>query len=246
MRRAHRDSGLEADFAQSRQAARIRKERACGLHEARPMLSMTSPEKLCYSAFFASLRLCAKLPIPFLMLLFSASCGGPTVPVPGSEEAYKTAAAERAKRRAFDGAPPVIAHEPLGADCSACHTMQGIHIDGLGFAPPSPHRETAGMSAISRCRQCHIFQESATEFAESTFVGFQQDLRQGRRLFDGAPPVIPHQSLMRENCTACHSGPAAREEVRTSHPERVRCQQCHVVPLTAETLRLGVDVAGGS
>jgi cytochrome c-type protein NapB len=33
---------------------------------------------------------------------------------------------------------------------------------------------------------------------------------------------------MRENCAACHAGPAAREEIRTSHPERTRCRQCHV------------------
>ncbi len=170
---------------------------------------------------------------PLILLLCTClSCGNSSVPVPGSEDAYKTAAAERAKRRAFDGAPPVIAHEPLGADCSACHTMQGIHVEGLGFAPPSPHRETAGMSAISRCRQCHVFQVAATQFAESSFVGFQQDLRRGRRLYNGAPPVIPHQTFMRENCAACHSGPAAREEVRSSHPERIRCQQCHVDALT--------------
>jgi hypothetical protein len=33
---------------------------------------------------------------------------------------------------------------------------------------------------------------------------------------------------MRENCAACHTGPAAREEIRTTHPERIRCRQCHV------------------
>ena len=36
---------------------------------------------------------------------------------------------------------------------------------------------------------------------------------------------------MRENCAACHDGPGAREEIRTSHPERTRCRQCHV-PVT--------------
>ncbi len=47
-----------------------------------------------------------------------------------------------------------------------------------------------------------------------------------------APPVIPHQLLMRENCAACHTGPAAREEIRCTHPERVRCAQCHVEATT--------------
>jgi hypothetical protein len=36
---------------------------------------------------------------------------------------------------------------------------------------------------------------------------------------------------MRENCIACHDGPGAREEVRTNHPERWRCRQCHL-PVT--------------
>jgi cytochrome c-type protein NapB len=40
---------------------------------------------------------------------------------------------------------------------------------------------------------------------------------------------------MRENCTACHDGPAAREEIRTPHPERVRCRQCHLTVATTAT-----------
>ena len=167
-----------------------------------------------------------------LLTLFCGACNDATVAVPGTKGALKTAAAQRAERRAYDGAPPIIAHEPLGADCSACHTMEGIAIEGLGFAPPSPHRDTVGMSAMNRCLQCHIFQKTDEQFVGSTFMGFQQDLRQGRRLYDGAPPVIPHHTLMRENCIACHSGPAAREEARTSHPERIRCLQCHVSAAT--------------
>ena len=33
---------------------------------------------------------------------------------------------------------------------------------------------------------------------------------------------------MRENCLACHTGPAVRQEIATTHPERSRCRQCHV------------------
>ena len=40
--------------------------------------------------------------------------------------------------------------------------------------------------------------------------------------------TIPHPLQLRENCLACHGGPAARAELRTTHPERVRCRQCHV------------------
>ncbi len=62
----------------------------------------------------------------------------------------------------------------------------------------------------------------------SGFEGLAQDLTAGDRATAGAPPRIPHRMLMRENCVACHDGPGAREEVRTSHPERWRCRQCHV------------------
>ena len=54
-------------------------------------------------------------------------------------------------------------------------------------------------------------------------------------------PSIPHPLEGRENCLACHTGPAAREEIRTSHPERERCQQCHVPSTTSDTFQ---SVAG--
>lgn len=156
------------------------------------------------------------------------------VAVPGHPDAVKTAATERALRRAYDGAPPVIPHEPLGAACIACHNREGLAVPDLGFAPPSPHEETTGMSAISRCRQCHVFRRTDEVFVDNMFVGFAQDLRRGRRLHDLAPPVIPHKVFMRENCQACHAGPAAREEIRTTHPERIRCRQCHLEQRTTD------------
>ena len=33
---------------------------------------------------------------------------------------------------------------------------------------------------------------------------------------------------------ACHGGPAAVEEIRTTHPERGNCRQCHVPAVTEE------------
>ena len=68
-------------------------------------------------------------------------------------------------------------------------------------------------------------------FVASGYEGLAQDLVAGDRATPGAPPRIPHRVLMRENCVACHDGPGAREEVRTTHPERWRCRQCHV-PVT--------------
>jgi len=140
---------------------------------------------------------------------------------------YKTSAAQRAQRRAYDGAPAVIPHPTFSANCLECHSSVGVAVPGIGFAPPSPHGDTTGMSAVSRCRQCHVEQRTRRVFKNNHFEGLQQDLRRGRRFSTGSPPVLPHPVFMRENCAACHSGPAAREEIRTSHPERVRCRQCH-------------------
>ena len=140
----------------------------------------------------------------------------------------KTPARDRALRRLFDGAPPVVPHAPMGADCVSCHNAEGVAVAGLGFSPPSPHEATAGLSRMSRCEQCHVYAGDAPQFVQSRFVGVAQDLRAGSRLFAGAPPVMPHALIMRENCRACHSGAAAREEIRTDHPERVNCRQCHV------------------
>ncbi|MBI4606164.1 MAG: hypothetical protein HY721_29715 [Planctomycetes bacterium] len=155
----------------------------------------------------------------------------------GAEEgppAARSPATVRAARRAFDGAPPVIPHAPFGMACSSCHGASGVQVEGVGYAPPSPHEATAGLGASARCLQCHVFRETAAVFVASAFEGLRQDLRRGRRLNPLAPPVIPHQTLLRENCAACHTGPAAREEIRCTHPERVRCTQCHVAVQASE------------
>ncbi len=160
---------------------------------------------------------------------------GPSVPVAGRDGALKTTPLERAKRRAYDGAPPVIPHQPMGMNCIACHNERGMDVADVGFAPPSPHERTEGLSALSRCEQCHVFRTTDAKFVANTFAGLPQDLRPGARAYDGAPPVLPHGLLMHENCLACHSGPAAREEIRTTHPERENCVQCHVVQDEATT-----------
>ena len=165
-----------------------------------------------------------------LLAALLGGCGGgdDRVPVPGREGAFKTAAAVRADRRAYDGAPPVIPHPDFNANCTSCHTKVGLAIPDVGFAPPMPHGSTSGLSAFANCRQCHVFRKSGDAFRESGFAGLRQDLRRGRRLHGMAPPVMPHPVFMRENCTACHAGPAAREEIRCDHPERANCGQCHV------------------
>jgi hypothetical protein len=168
-----------------------------------------------------------------LGIVLLAGCAGPPerVDVPDRPGVQKSAATVRAERRAYDGAPPVIAHENFGIECNSCHTLEGIDLGDEGLAPPFPHQRTLGMSAVSRCQQCHVFSNSDDVFAANSFSGLRQDLRHGARLNQLAPPTIPHRTLMRENCIACHAGPAAREEIRNDHPERTRCRQCHV-PVT--------------
>lgn len=159
------------------------------------------------------------------------ACGGDEpgagVPVPDREGALKSTPAERASRRAYDGAPPVVPHGEMGVACTECHDETGLAVAGLGFAPPMPHGRTLGLSEESRCRQCHASRATDDVFRPSTFAGLAQDLRPGARGHDEAPPVLPHPVFLRENCAACHSGPAAREEIRTAHPERSNCRQCH-------------------
>lgn len=156
------------------------------------------------------------------------------VDVPGGDGRLKSAPAVRLARRAFDGAPPVIPHAPVGDSCLACHNARGIEIPDLGFAPPMPHAMTSGFSAITRCVQCHVYRATDDVFAESDFVAHRAGGTPPHRAFDGAPPVMPHRVFMRESCLSCHSGPAAREEIRTTHPERSNCVQCH---LPAQTER---------
>ncbi len=177
----------------------------------------------------------ARLRIALLpLILLVAACSGGAVEIVGPGAA-KSPAHERAKRRAFDGAPPVPPHDDFGMTCTECHNMEGMEVPGVGYAPPSPHEGTMGLSAVSRCRQCHVFSVTDAMFSENGFVGLTQDLRRGRRLNPHAPPVIPHPVFMRENCAACHAGPSAREEIRTSHPDRIRCRQCHVTAVTRAT-----------
>jgi len=172
-----------------------------------------------------------------LPLLLLAACGRgepASVAVPGRPGASKSAALVRAERRAYDGAPPVVPHQDFRMTCTGCHKEDGLSLPDVGFAPPMPHELTRGLSAMSNCRQCHVFQRTFGLFRSSTFAGLRQDLRRGRRFHDFAPPVLPHPVFMRENCLACHTGPAAREEIRCSHPERPRCLQCHVPRQTTE------------
>lgn len=179
-----------------------------------------------------------------VIAILTTACGGDWVEMPSGGR--KSTATVRAERRAFDGAPPVVAHKDFGMTCTQCHNEQGIEVPEIGYAPALPHGSTAGMSARSRCRQCHVFARTDTLFVANEFVPLRQDLRAGERLNPEAPPVMPHKAFMRENCAACHTGRAAREEIRTPHPERQRCRQCHVPVVTRSLFEPGAGVEPGS
>jgi len=158
--------------------------------------------------------------------LLGVACGA-EAPAPVDAPPLPSSDAVRAARRAYDGAPPTAPHADFGATCAACHDADGQSV-GEAYAPASPHAGTADEGATQRCRQCHAFVTTDAVFVENDFIGLPQNLRSGRRATPGAPPTIPHRLQMRDNCAACHTGPGARETIRTSHPERARCRQCHV------------------
>lgn len=142
----------------------------------------------------------------------------------------------RAARRAFDGAPPVIPHERLGADCTTCHTESGKEVPPQGYAPANPHVGDPQSGALSNCTQCHVFASAKGTFAKNRFQGLQQVQHKSQRAHPLAPSLIPHSVAMRANCQACHVGPSARQEIVCSHPERLNCTQCHVVSKGASDL----------
>ncbi len=131
------------------------------------------------------------------------------------------------ERRAYPGGPPSIPHslaDPTtygGQTCLSCHDEGGWVPKFSAYAPVTPHPE------LANCVQCHVVSSGQAPFRPTTFVRpAPPPIRQAA--LPGSPPAIPHDLQMRENCLACHAGPWAVREIRTSHPERVNCRQCHV------------------
>ncbi|WP_282124258.1 nitrate reductase cytochrome c-type subunit [Algibacter mikhailovii] len=130
--------------------------------------------------------------------------------------------------RAYHGAPPSIPHpikdeKSLGGNtCLQCHQNGGFVERLNAYAPVSPHPE------MVNCRQCHVAQNSNTLFKPANLAQVHAPKVGVNNALIGTPPMIPHQIQMRENCLACHAGPAAPKEIRVTHPERVNCRQCHL------------------
>lgn len=141
----------------------------------------------------------------------------------------ETQRASRRARRAYEGAPPVVPHPMAQTDatsCMLCHE-QATRI-GDRIAPAVSHQ------AYSSCTQCHVadsglpIEWNTGRFAmdsNSQFIG-EQITPMGSRAYEGAPPTIPHRTLMRENCMSCH-GEGGTSAIRTTHPDRQSCTQCH-------------------
>ena len=164
---------------------------------------------------------------------------------------------DRAQRRAFDGAPPVVPHpvdDHRAGSCLPCH--------GEGMAFPAGDRAPAMChQPLASCGQCHVpafaaapgVDAAAAEarFSSTDFRGLLA--RRGDKAHDKAPPTLPHSTALRSRCLTCH-GLGAPEPIVTQHPERASCRQCHVAvaeldkhpsvalaPVTAETASGGAE-----
>jgi cytochrome c-type protein NapB len=86
---------------------------------------------------------------------------------------------------------------------------------------------------MANCSQCHVERDGAPfghvlELPESEFEGFRPE-RRGLSSIAGAPPLMPHGTDMRTRCLSCH-GEFGYPGLRTSHPRRANCTQCHTTP----------------
>lgn len=174
--------------------------------------------------------------------------------------------------RGYEGAPPRIPHT-LSSDefrtdaCRTCHERGGYSVRFSAYVPLTPHPDRGiclqchvgvdsvmgtadpGADPNSRCPLCHGLNggppRADATLTWPTTIWPALSLRTPNR----TPPPIPHDLQFRENCLACHAGPAAVAEIRTTHPERINCRQCHVV-LNADVVAFArgtaVDPAGGS
>lgn len=160
-------------------------------------------------------------------------------PVVRTEEMKLTALADRARNRAYDGAPPTVPHPVEARSAAACLACHGESLKvGDRVASKISHAH------FSNCTQCHVEQSPAgpplgPEVPETQFVGVFR-AGPGERASPGAPPTIPHHTWLRENCASCH-GLVTRPGTRTSHPWLTNCTQCHAPSAALDR----VDFTGG-
>ena len=131
---------------------------------------------------------------------------------------------DRSKLRAFYTAPPVIPHEvtfPRGnKECLYCH-KEVLQVQNR-VSVKTPHTE------FSNCQQCHVQGNIENPIKVGTSWSGLKEPKKETRAHEFAPPTIPHRIALRENCLSCHGPKNPDEKLRTSHPERTNCMQCHV------------------
>jgi len=181
----------------------------------------------------------AKRPTPSLARIHEGSefqrcvsCHDPhTLAVGPSQQDKSLSLSVRASRRAFNGAPPVIPHAVDGTNDAACYACHG---DGAVIGGRIANRMSHG--PLANCLQCHAAPPpppfaDLVETPINAFVGLPAPI-QGPRAFDGAPPLVPHSTWMREECLSCHGGLVPGLEV--THRWRTNCLQCHGTSMRLE------------
>lgn len=157
-----------------------------------------------------------------------------------SPEQKSFALALREQNRAFNGAPPTIPHpaEQMSAQsCLACH--------GEGATTETLRISKMSHQFLANCTQCHVENNPqhmhASLFRENSFVGLPAPTG-GPRAYEGAPPMIPHSTWMRVDCMSCH-GYSGQHGIRTTHPWRQNCQQCHAPSSTLNQVQINSEPA---
>jgi cytochrome c-type protein NapB len=138
--------------------------------------------------------------------------------------------------RQYPGSPPQIPHEVdmsfsgNETDCLSCHEKGGFSPEFGKFVPVTPHPENL------LCYQCHAKVETTELFVATDWQSINPP-RLGQSSLSSSPPPVPHSLQLRENCIACHTGPAAVTEIRITHAARGDCRQCHAVVVQSAPLR---------
>ena len=195
----------------------------------------------------------AEQPMAFESGVFRLSAAelGVAPSVAGDSAAHARTLEMYRRIRAYPGAPPRIPHgltegEFRGGSCNVCH-LRGGYVARFGtYAPVVPHPDfesclqchavadtlvgtpLPSAGSVESCRQCHVNPDMAAPmFVAHDWVSTEWP-GVGRRAMPEGPLWIPHDAQLRSNCLACHSGPGAVREIRTDHPERANCMQCHL------------------
>ncbi|MCC7377480.1 MAG: hypothetical protein IT581_22660 [Verrucomicrobiales bacterium] len=126
--------------------------------------------------------------------------------------------------------------EPLGKQCTACHTPDGWKLDQLTF---NHNRDTkfalADRHSKVACDQCHKSDAPKQALATASFRGTKTDCADCHR--------DPHRGQFERNCTQCHSTRGWEKSQLTFDHNRdskfklikthaqTDCLKCHVPPL---------------